>query len=759
MLRRLALAALVVVAAMASPAVRGRVDAIGPEHATVYRDGFGVPHIYGDTPAAALYAFGYAQAQDHLLQMRQDYLTAAGRLAETGLSSTTSGDAFMHQLKIPETGQAAVAAMNDDDRGRLQAFAAGVNKYITDHAGQPSWMRPVEPYEIVAWVQWVQLLPEFQIAAGKMTSGPPSPPLAASPDAPQYGSNMWAVSPSHSSLGVPILQGDPHLGWTGATQWYEAHLNYPGVNVAGATFFGWPFIAMGSTDNVSWTMTDNNPNNADLYEETLNPANHLQYKRDGVWVNMTAVTSTIKWYGHPDQQVTNYYTVHGPVVTTVGELAYAAAMPSFELTGMTALGFHMVEAPSIAAFFNPADVPTMAKWNVILSDTSGHIMYVDNIRLAHKPSSINWGLPVDGSLSANDWTGFLTYAELPTIVDPPHGYLQNANNSPAATAAPESLSGTFPTYLYTCCGWGERAHRAAEYLDTHPVMSIDDMKAMGMDDISWSGRGLSALVAPVWAEVSGPPTSYPDTDGSIAAGVALLSPWGGTQSKSSTAVALGRVWVEDYFLLSPTFGRETIPSTTAGMTSADKTKLIDALSSAIASVKSMFGIMDPVWGDVHVIQRAPYPAVGGGSGITPALRMAEASSFDTVNNRYVANGGSSYQFVVAMTSPPQFWSIRPFGESEDPASPHYADQSALYGNNTFKQMPFTLADVTAAAESTQSFDYWAPMSVGGRALEPQLPAAADASNSRWLLALVIPALGVGLFAAARLGRRRTGIDR
>ncbi len=215
------------------------------------------------------------------------------------------------------------------------------------------------------------------------------------------------------------------------------------------------------------------------------------------------------------------------------------------------------------------------------------------------------------------------------------------------------------------------------------------------------------------------------------------------------------MWVSDYFALSPSFGRENIPATTGGMTSTDKTKLIDALSSAIASVKSTFGVMDPVWGDVHVIARAPKPAVGGGSGLTPALRMAEAGTLS--GGKYEANGGSSYQFVVAMTSPPQFWSIRPFGESEDPASPHYADQTALYGNNTFKQLPFTLTDVMAAAESTQSFDYWAPMSVGGRAREPLLPADGGAAASRWLLLSVIPGLGIASIAI-RLRRRRTRVD-
>ena len=83
--------------------------------------------------------------------------------------------------------------------------------------------------------------------------------------------------------------------------------------------------------------------------------------------------------------------------------------------------------------------------------------------------------------------------------------------------------------------------------------------------------------------------------------------------------------------------------------------------------------------------------------------MANATSFS--GGVYWAAGGSSYQFVVAMTSPPSFYSIRPYGESEDAASPHYADQTALYTNNQFKLMPFTLSDVIAHSTGSQIYCY------------------------------------------------------
>jgi hypothetical protein len=124
---------------------------------------------------------------------------------------------------------------------------------------------------------------------------------------------------------------------------------------------------------------------------------------------------------------------------------------------------------------------------------------------------------------------------------------------------------------------------------------------------------------------------------------------------------------------------------------------------------------------------------------------------------YQAYDGSSYQFVVAMTSPPAFYSIRPYGESEDPASPNYADQTALYANNQFKLMPFTLADVIANSGPPQVLDYLSTAaSVGGRAIQTDPAATSTGGAGSWhgRFAYVAALLAIGLFVIMIAWQRR-----
>ena len=48
----------------------------------IYRDRWGVPHIYADTAADVAYGLGYAQAEDRLEAVLKNYLTATGRMSE-----------------------------------------------------------------------------------------------------------------------------------------------------------------------------------------------------------------------------------------------------------------------------------------------------------------------------------------------------------------------------------------------------------------------------------------------------------------------------------------------------------------------------------------------------------------------------------------------------------------------------------------------------------------------------------------------------
>ena len=49
---------------------------------TIYRDRYGIPHVFGRTDAATVFGFAYAQAEDHFRQLEQNFILGAGRLAE-----------------------------------------------------------------------------------------------------------------------------------------------------------------------------------------------------------------------------------------------------------------------------------------------------------------------------------------------------------------------------------------------------------------------------------------------------------------------------------------------------------------------------------------------------------------------------------------------------------------------------------------------------------------------------------------------------
>ena len=49
---------------------------------TIYRDEFGIPHIFAPTLEDAAYAVGYAQAEDRLEELLKNYRRASGTMAE-----------------------------------------------------------------------------------------------------------------------------------------------------------------------------------------------------------------------------------------------------------------------------------------------------------------------------------------------------------------------------------------------------------------------------------------------------------------------------------------------------------------------------------------------------------------------------------------------------------------------------------------------------------------------------------------------------
>src|SRR2546428_142816 len=62
------------------------------EEVIIYRDEFGVPHIFASTEEGAVYGMGYAQAEDRLEELLKQYRRAEGTMAEAFGSSYLQHD-------------------------------------------------------------------------------------------------------------------------------------------------------------------------------------------------------------------------------------------------------------------------------------------------------------------------------------------------------------------------------------------------------------------------------------------------------------------------------------------------------------------------------------------------------------------------------------------------------------------------------------------------------------------------------------------
>src|SRR5688500_6907987 len=73
---------------------------------TIYRDTYGVPHVYGPTDAACIFGYIYAQAEDNFWQIEDNYLRSLGRAAEVYGDSKLADDLMNRALEIPKLAKA-----------------------------------------------------------------------------------------------------------------------------------------------------------------------------------------------------------------------------------------------------------------------------------------------------------------------------------------------------------------------------------------------------------------------------------------------------------------------------------------------------------------------------------------------------------------------------------------------------------------------------------------------------------------------------
>jgi penicillin G amidase len=251
----------------------------------------------------------------------------------------------------------------------------------------------------------------------------------ARPD-PSNGSNNWAVAGSKTKNKKPILCGDPHLGLRLPSIWYEIEISTPDMNVYGVSLPGLPSVIIGFNDHIAWTQTNVGHDVADWYSIKWKDKSRTEYLLDGNFKKADIRIEEIKIKGEPSVMDTVKYSVWGPVVYENDTLP------------LSNMAFHWVanEVPesSIKTFVKLNKAKNYAEYADAIQDFN---VPAQNFAFACKDGDIALKVqgmfPIkakgqgrflqDGSLSANNWKGYIPKGQNPQYRNPSRGFVSSAN--------------------------------------------------------------------------------------------------------------------------------------------------------------------------------------------------------------------------------------------------------------------------------------------------------------------------------------------
>ncbi|HEY9665748.1 MAG TPA: acylase [Coleofasciculaceae cyanobacterium] len=670
-----------------------RSPAISSNRTEILWDTWGVPHIYGKNTPELFQAFGWAQMQSHGNLILRLYGQARGQAAEYFGEKYLDSDKYVRTMGIPSRAREWYEAQTPTTRTYLDAFAAGINAYVKEHPTEINddvkQVLPVDGVDVLAHVQ--------RVIHFNFVTNPQSVANLAPRPSPA-GSNAWAIAPSKSASGKAMLLANPHLPWSDFYLWYEAQLTAPEIDAYGVTLVGMPVFAIAFNDNLGWTFTVNTHDGWDAYDLTLSDGG---YRWNGQVRPFESETQTIKVKQENgtlrDEPLIVRRSIHGPVVAQKEGKAVAVRVVGLDQPNMMEQLWDMARASQISEFEGALGRLQLPMFNILYADRNGHILYVFNGQVPIHPQGDwrYWQGIVPGDTSATLWTKTHPYRDLPRVLDPPSGWLQNANDPPWTTTFPQALNpqnyplDMAPRFMQL------RAQRSVEMLMDNKKMSFDQMVAGKFSSrMEMADRILDDLI-PAARKLGG-------DIGKQAADV--LERWDRNADAESRGAVLFATWARtmpagNWYATS---WNEKSPLTTPNGL-ADPAGAVKVLEAAATTLKFLYGALDVPWGEAARLRygKVDLPA-SGGPGLFGIFRVVDLMPSPT-GDGFQSVAGDSYIAAIEFSNPIRAKVLTTYGNATQPGSPHVGDQLALYARNELRPVWRTRKEIEANLESRNVF--------------------------------------------------------
>jgi acyl-homoserine-lactone acylase len=566
--------------------------------------------------------------------------------------------------------------------------------------------------------------------------------LGKDPEA-TFGSNGTALGGDVTATGRGMVLGNPHFPWRGRYRFVQAHLTIPGeYDVAGAMLHGSPVVNIGWNNDVAWTHTVSTAFRFTPYEyRTLPglPTTYLttegprQLDRQEVEVEVKRADGTIETVVEDVYRTDEGYVLHAPdVLMNWTPVSFFALRDANAEHLQTIDVFHeMSKASDVAELLEAHDRTGGMPWvNTIAADRHGDALYADHSVVPNVPDELVTrcatpighvlfqlaGLPaLDGTRAQSDcaWEddedaprpGMFGDGNLPEVFT--RDWVVNANDSYWLPNPDLPLEGFDRIIGCERCERSLRTRMVYRYV----MDRLDGSDGLGGDSV-FTHEQLQAVehqnrvfAAELARENDDLQAVCQAADGGEACDV--LANWDGRTDVDSRGAHLFR----EFFVRTPAGSRwqqafdADRPVETPRDLDEGNADVVQAMRDAISFLQDRGVALDAPLGELQVAgdDGAPPIPVGGGLGTTGNANVVQTSNPAANRGRlYPVSFGSSHIQAVAFTDGGvDAATILTYGISTNATDPNSSDQTELFSQERWVDVPFTMAEILADPNHTR----------------------------------------------------------